>query len=119
MDDNHWIWPDRRDLYHACAVIADPASSDDRVGEAADALLNDLELYDDPRQGHGSWLFPDELTIADDLATKLHLATADEPMKNWGKVLLRHPLWPDIRSDAQELHGLIFRNGQGSPNNVR
>ncbi|MDP3782633.1 MAG: hypothetical protein Q8Q79_06915 [Sphingopyxis sp.] len=118
MDDNHWIWPDRRDLYHACATFADPAASDDRVGEAADALLNDLELYDDPRQGHGSWLFPDELTIADNLATKLHLATADEPMENWGKVLLRHPLWCDIRSDAKELHGLILRNGQGSLNNV-
>jgi len=39
-------------------------------------------------------------------------------MENWGKVLLRHPLWCDIRSDAQELHGLILRNGQGSPNNV-
>ncbi|MBK6413145.1 MAG: hypothetical protein IPF76_08805 [Sphingopyxis sp.] len=75
--------------------------------------------FNDPRQGHGSWLFPDEFRIADDLATKLHSATADEPMEDWGKVLLRHPLWRDIRSDAQELHGLIRRNGQGSPNNVR
>lgn len=119
MNDNHWIWPDRRDLYNACKTFTDPAASDDCVGEAADALLNDLELYDDPRQGHGSWLFPNELTITYDLATKLHSATADEPMENWGKILRRHPLWCDIRSDAQELHRLILRNGQGSPNKVR
>lgn len=84
MDDNLWVWPDRRDLFHACVAFADPEVSADRVGEAADALLNDLELYDDPRQGHGSWLFPDEFTIADDLATKLHTATADEPLEGWG-----------------------------------
>ena len=93
MDDDHWVWPDRRDLYHACAALADPEVSVDRAGEAADMLLNDLELYDDPRHGQGLWLFLDEVTIADDLETKLHTATTDEPLENWGHAVLRHPLW--------------------------
>jgi hypothetical protein len=64
MNEDHWIWPDRRDLYHSCKVFIDPDASAELVGHAVDALLNDLELYDDPRQGLGSWLLSDELPLA-------------------------------------------------------
>jgi hypothetical protein len=112
MDDNHWLEPDRRDLYWACHALADPAVSVERVSEAADTLLNDLELYDDPRQGHGRWLFPDEHKAADDLATKLHTVINDEPLESWGRALIAHSLWQGICSDAQHLLHAIRRNGQ-------
>jgi hypothetical protein len=39
---------------------------------APDVILNDL--YEDPRQGAGLWLFEDELQLADRLGEELHNA---------------------------------------------
>ena len=117
MDDNQWLWPERRDLYHACLALADPRATTERVSAAADILLNDLELYDDPHQGRGCWLFSDELPMADDLATKLHALAGDETSGDWGHAIIGHPLWPSISVDAQGLLRLISQNGQGVPGN--
>ncbi|MCC6828082.1 MAG: hypothetical protein IT550_07630 [Novosphingobium sp.] len=119
MDDNHWVWPDRRDLYGACLALAGPAICVERVGDAADTLLNDLELYDDPRQGQGTWLFPDEIALVDDLATKLHTVIREEPAGGWGSSIIAHTLWQGICSDAQNLLAVIRRNGQGSASFIR
>lgn len=119
MVDNHWVWPERRDLYSACLAFADPLVSAARVREAADTLLNDLELYEDPDQGRGAWLFRDEAPIVDNLATKLHTALHDQSPGHWGHALMRHSLWRGISSDARHLLTLICQNGQGSAMNFR
>ena len=119
MQDDQWVWPERRDLYRACLNLADPHATSTRASEAADILLNDIELYDDPRQGKDLWLFPDEVPVADDIATKLHALAGAETSKDWGDAIIGHPSWPVICADAQELLGMIRRNGQGAVPKVR
>ncbi len=119
MDDNQWVWPERRDLYRACLILADPEATSARVREASDILLNDIELFDDPRQGKDLWLFPDEGPIASDLATKLHGLAGAETSENWGQAIIGHSLWPGIYADANKLLGMIGRNGQSIVPKVR
>jgi hypothetical protein len=118
MNEDHWIWPDRHELYRSCIALVDPIASAELIGRAVDALLNDLELYDDPQQGSGSWLFSDELPLADDLA-RLHAIVGPEPKPDCGAAVLAHPIWKDARSSAERLVQLIRQNGQGSAANVR
>jgi hypothetical protein len=113
MDNDLWIWPDRRDLYRACLILADPEAPSAHVSDAAEILLNDIELYDDPRQGKDIWLFPDEAPVAGDLATKLHAIAGSETSGDSGHSIIAHPLWASICADAQKLLELIRRNGQG------
>jgi hypothetical protein len=119
MDDDLWIWPERRDLHHACIILADPKATSECVGAAADILLNDIELYDDPHQGKDLWLFADEAPIAEDLATKLHAFAGVGTSGDWGHAILGHSRWPGICADAQKLLGMIRRNGQGTVQKVR
>lgn len=119
MHDNQWVWPERRDLYRACLTLADPQATSARVTDAADILLNDIELYDDPRQGKDRWLFPDEAALADCLATKLHALAGAETSGDWGYAIIEHSSWLGICADAQKLLGIILRNGQGTVQKVR
>ena len=119
MDDNQWVWPERRDFYHACAALAEPQADTAQISAAVDTLLDDLELYDDPHQGRGIWLFSNELPIADGLATKLHALAGGQTSEDWGHAIIGHSSWPDIRADAVKLYRLISINGQGSASDVR
>jgi hypothetical protein len=119
MNDDQWVWPERRDLYRACLILADPPKSSARVSEAADILLNDLELYDDPHHGKDLWLFPEEGLVADDLAAKLHALAGAETSGDWGEAIINHSTWPDICAGAQKLAGMIRHNGQGAAPKVR
>lgn len=119
MHDDQWVWPERRDLYRACLNLADPQATSACVSEAADILLNAIELFDDPRQGRGLWLFPDESPVADDIATKLHALAGAETSGDWGDAIIGHSTWPGICADAQTLLGMIRRNGQGAVQKVR
>ena len=119
MDDEQWVWPERRDIYRACLTLADPQATSTRVSEAADILLNDMELYDDPRQGNDVWLLPDESPVADDLASKLHSLVGAETLAGWGDAIIGHSNWLGICADAEKLLGLIRRNGQGTVLKVR
>jgi hypothetical protein len=119
MQDDQWVWPERRDLYRACLILADPQADSAGVSEAADILLNDVELYDDPHQGKDLWLFPDEAPIADDLAIKLHALAGAEISGDWGDAIIGHWIWPGICADAEKLLGMIRRNGQGIVQKVR
>jgi hypothetical protein len=119
MNDDQWVWPERRDLYRACLIFVDPQAKSAHVSEAAEILLNDIELFDDPRQGKDLWLFPDEGPIADDLATKLHALAGAETSGDWGDAIIGHSSWPGICADAQTLLGMILRNGQGAVQKVR
>lgn len=114
MHDEQWVWPERRDLYRACLILADPLATSTRISEAADILLNDLELYDDPRQGNDLWLFPEEGLVAGDLAAKLHALAGAETSGDWGKAIIGSSTWPHIRADAQKLAGMIRHNRQGA-----
>ena len=118
MDDLQWIWPDRRDLYHACIALSDPHPKTANVSEAAETVLNDLELFDDPHQGRGAWLFDDELQLAADLATMLHAVAGLETSGDWGEAIMCHELWPAISANAGGLLETIERNGQGSAKGV-
>jgi len=119
MDDNHWVWPERRDLYHACVALAELQADTAQIGAAVDTLLNDLELFDDPQQGCGIWLYFDELPIADALATKLHAIAGEQTSGDWWHTIIGHSLWPKIRADAVKLSKLISFNGQGSASSGR
>jgi hypothetical protein len=118
MHDDQWVWPERRDLYRACVTLANLQANSASVSEAVDILLNDLELYDDPRQGKGLWLFLDEGPVADNLAVKLHALAGAETSGDWGDAIIGHSNWPDIYADAQNLLGMIRRNGQGAAQKV-
>jgi len=119
MDDNLWGWPERRELHRACAMLAKQHPATKEVSEALDILLNDLELYDDPHQGRGIWLFPDELPYADSLATALHSLSGAETSGDWGAAIIGHSFWPDIAASAATLLQLIEKNGQGASREVR
>jgi hypothetical protein len=119
MNDDQWVWPERRDLYRACLILADPQANSTHVSEAADILLNGIELHDDPRQGNDVWLFPDESPVADDLAGRLHSLAGAENLADWGDAIIGHASWPRICADAEKLLGLIRRNGQGAVLKVR
>lgn len=119
MNDDQWVWPERRDLYRACLTLANPQATSSCVSEAAAILLNDIELYDDPRQGKDLWLFSDEAPIADDLASKLFALAGAETLGDWGDALIGHSSWPAVCADAQRLIEMIRRNGQGVVQKVR
>lgn len=82
-------------------------------------LLNDIELYDDPRQGKDLWLFSDEAPVADVLATKLHALAGAETSGDWGDAIIGHSSWPGVCADAHKLIEMIRRNGQGAVQKVR
>jgi len=47
-------------LYRAVLVLTGKRLTPRRFRVARHALLEDLEIYDDPRQGAGSWIFENE-----------------------------------------------------------
>jgi hypothetical protein len=74
-------------------------------------LLVDLEVYDDPRQGAGSWLFPDEQPLLDQLGDQLQTI---------GSAALDNDGWGRIVKTATDLRARVEANGVGRPvRNVR
>ncbi|WP_028969672.1 hypothetical protein [Sphingomonas sp. URHD0057] len=109
-----WWNEDRRDLFHSVEVLASDARSVERLGTALDTVLNDLELYDDPRQGAGAWLFDTELELADKLGDQLHAAVGDAPPLDAGAIALASGEWPNVRATAGTLIRLMEANGDFS-----
>lgn len=66
-----WAHPDRRRLYRALVILAAARLSPARATVARHALLQDLEIFDDPRQGQGDWLFADEVAHVERLGELL------------------------------------------------
>jgi len=79
METYVWKWPERRDLYLASRILAGENSDGDWVQWASDTLIQDLELYDDPQQGEGSWLAADEAKAAKELGECLWRIVAADP----------------------------------------
>lgn len=108
--DNWWN-EDRRDLFRSAEIIASDAPNPDRIGLCLDTILNDLELYDDPRQGAGAWLYDDELQLAERLAEQLQIASGDTKVIDAGPIALASGEWPKVRATAAALLGLMEANG--------
>ena len=109
-----WWNEDRRDLFRAVEVIASDAPNPDQIGAALDTLLNDLELYDDPRQGAGAWLFDDETQLAERLGEKLRVVVGTVVTVGAGSSALTSEAWPDGRAAAIDLRRVMDRNGDYS-----
>jgi hypothetical protein len=108
--DNWWN-EDRRDLFRSAQVIASNAPNPDRIGLCLDTILNDLELYDDPRQGAGAWLYDNELQLAEQLGEQLQNASGDIKAIEAGPFALASGEWPNVRATATALLGLMEANG--------
>lgn len=79
MENYVWKSPERRDLYLAARILSGENGDGDWVQWASDTLVQDLELYDDPRQGVGSWLGADEAEIANKLGECLWRVVGADP----------------------------------------
>jgi hypothetical protein len=66
-----WSHLERRDLYLASRLLADAERDGDWVQWASDTLIYVLEIYNDPREGVGFWLFEDEVQFVDELGERL------------------------------------------------
>jgi hypothetical protein len=108
--DNWWN-EDRRDLFRSVEAIVSVAQSVERLGAALDTILNDLELYDDPRQGAGAWLFEDEIQLADKLGEELHYVIGEAIPANAGAMALESNGWTSVRATAGMLLRVMEANG--------
>lgn len=108
--DNWWA-EDRRDLFRSLEVIVSDNPNPDRIGLCLDTILNDLELYDDPLQGRGSWLFDNELDLADAFSVKLKATVTEGRLIEAGPTALTSNAWPEARATAAALLRLMAANG--------
>ncbi|SMQ74773.1 hypothetical protein SAMN06297468_2943 [Altererythrobacter xiamenensis] len=106
-----WWNEDRRDLFRSLEVIASDTPNPDGIGLSLDTILNDLELYDDPMQGRGSWLFDNELHLARALGEKLKKTVDQARLVEAGPATLASVSWPDARRTAVSLLSLMAVNG--------
>lgn len=106
----NWWNEDRRDLFRSLEVIVSDAPNPDRIGLCLDTILNDLELYDDPRQGSGNWLFDDELDLVNTLGEQLKAACQGRPIEA-GPAAIASAAWPKTRETAVALLDLMEANG--------
>lgn len=103
-------WPDRHQLLRSLEAIVADAPNPDRIGLCLDTILHDLELYNDPHQGRGSWLFDDEVPLAEELGERLGgIVGATCPIEA-GPQALQSPAWCAAREAALDLLNLMTRN---------
>ena len=77
---------------------------------ASDTLIQDLELYDDPRQGVGAWLVGDEADLANELGECLWGLVGTDPFSAAEKIAGDGA---PLRLIASRLVALMDINGQG------
>jgi hypothetical protein len=110
MAEYVWSQPERRDLYLASRVLAEGQLDGDWMQWASDVLLQDSELYSDPRQGVGSWLFDDEVQLATELGERLWSAVQANPFSAAEK--LANSASQPVRNAATKLVARIRANGR-------
>jgi hypothetical protein len=98
-----WWNEDRRELFRSVEALASAASDAARLSSSFDTILNDLELYDDPRQGAGAWLFENEL--------QLHNVVGDEKPVAASAKAVGSSEWPNVQATAAALLKLMEANG--------
>src|SRR4249919_3431517 len=102
-----WWNEDRQDLFRSIEALTSEASDPSRIGVSLDTILNDLELYDDPRQGAGAWLYDSELDLADRLGVQLHDAILDATPVEAGAAALASREWGNVQATAGALQRLM------------
>ena len=110
MSDFVWKHPERRDLFLACRILADGVDDGDWLQWASDTLIQDLELFDDPRQGTGFWIFENEASLANEVGEKLWTLVQDNPFEA-AKRLTGLNMQP-LRQTASDLVMLMRVNGR-------
>lgn len=106
-----WLEPDRRRLFLALLLLTHHRLTASRLAVARHALLVDMEIHADPRQGAWSWLFPNEEPLLDRLG---------EQLQNIGAAALGDDGWSEIIETASALRAHLEANGAGRPlRNVR
>jgi hypothetical protein len=106
-----WWNEDRRELFRSVAIIASEVSTLDQIGASLDTILVDLELYDDPRQGAGMWLFDNELQLAEQFGEQLRDAASDAWRAGAETRTTATPKWTGARATAAQLLRLMEENG--------
>lgn len=106
-----WWNEERRDLFRATEVVASRCSDATRLSTSLDTILNDLELYEDPRQGAGAWLFDNELKLADRLGEQLRNVVGNERPVEAGATALASDDWPTVQAMAAALLSAMRANG--------
>lgn len=81
-----WNSAERRDLYLASRILAGENADGHWVQWASDTLIQDLELYSDPRQGVGSWLVGDEVETANELGERRWALVEADPFSAAEKI---------------------------------
>ena len=81
-----WSSAERRDLYLASRILAGENADGHWVQWACETLIQDLELYSDPRQGVGAWLVGDEAETAIELGERLWALVEDDPFSAAEKI---------------------------------
>lgn len=76
-----------------------------------DTILNDLELYHDPRQGAGAWLFDNELQLAERLGEMLYVAAGETRLVEAGQTAVASARWNEAQAAAADLLRLMMSNG--------
>lgn len=107
-----WSPEDRIKLFRAAEYLGGDATNPDRVGLCFDAILNDLEAYDDPDQGLGLWLYPSEAPLLNKLAERLNLIVGSLRPIDAGRAAIAHPAWPAAREDAANLARKMGASGK-------
>ena len=101
-----WAEPDRRRLYRAVVILSDCRLTPRRLSVARHELLVDLEVFDDPRQGVGQWICPDEQDGLRGLGEELHaLDLAD------AACAADLDRWTEVRRVAATLRVQLERHG--------
>ena len=106
-----WWNEDRRNLFRSIEAIASGLAGPDRIGLCLDTILNDLELYDDPRQGAGAWLYDNELQLAEQLGESLQEAAGGTKLVEAGSTAIASPRWADVQITAGRLLQVMKANG--------
>lgn len=107
-----WSPEDRVKLFRAAEYLGGDATNPDRVGLCFDAILNDLEAYDDPAQGLGLWLYANEAPLLNELAERLNLIVGSLSPIDAGQAAVAHPGWPAAREAAADLARKMRASGK-------
>ncbi len=105
-----WNRNERRDLYLAARILAGETADGHWLQWASDTLIEDLELYEDPRQGVGSWLVGEEAETANDLAECLFALVGADPFSAAEKITTDGTA---LRAIASRLVQQMEANGRG------
>jgi hypothetical protein len=108
----NWSPEDRVELFRAAEYLGGDATNPDRVRLCVDAILNDLEAYDDPDQGLGFWLYASEAPVLNELAQRLNLIVGSLRPIDAGRSAVAHPGWPAAREAAADLARKMRANGK-------